>query len=227
MLIAIPGLLPGAAVAAIRAHIDSAAWIDGRVTAGAQSARAKHNTQLPEDSPAARIAGDAILDALAANPTFLSAALPLKIFPPLFSRYAPADRFGLHVDNAIRPVRGQPVRVRTDLAMTVFLAPADSYGGGELVVETRFGAQEIKLEAGDAVLYPASSLHRVAEVTHGMRVASFLWLQSMVRDDGARELLFDLDQSIQSLTAARGADDADTIRLSGVYHNLVRRWAET
>lgn len=227
MLICIPDILSKAQVAAIRAKIDAESWVDGRVTAGTQSAEAKRNTQVPEGSAAAHEAGDAILDALASNALFLSAALPLKIFPPLFNRYEPGDCFGAHIDNAIRPVRGQPIRVRTDLSMTVFLTEPDQYDGGELVIETKFGAQEVKLEAGAGVLYPASSLHRVIEITRGARISSFFWLQSMIRDDGERELLFDLDQSIQRLARERGHSDDEVIRLTGVYHNLMRRWAET
>ena len=214
-------------MAAIRQRIDAAEWVDGRVTAGAQSARVKRNTQLPEDSPAARAAGDAVLDALAGNALFLSAALPLKIFPPLFNRYEAGDGFGAHVDNAIRAVRGTPVRVRTDLSATLFLCEPDEYDGGELAVELPFGAQEVKLAAGSLVLYPSSSLHRVNPITRGARIASFFWLQSMVRDEGERTLLFDLDQSVQALAAAHGHEHAEVVRLTGVYHNLMRRWAHT
>lgn len=227
MLICIPDILSKSQVAAVRAKIDAAPWVDGKATAGAQSGEAKRNTQLPEAHAAAREAGEAVLDALACHALFLSAALPLKIFPPLFNRYGPGDSFGAHIDNAIRPIRGQPVRVRTDLSMTVFLTEPDQYDGGELVIETKFGAQEVKLGAGAGVLYPASSLHRVTEVTRGARVSSFFWIQSMIRDDGERELLFDLDQSIQRLAVERGLPDEQVIRLTGIYHNLVRRWADT
>jgi PKHD-type hydroxylase len=214
-------------VAAIRRRIDAAEWIDGRVTAGAQSAQVKRNTQLPEDSPAARAAGDAILDALAGNALFLSAALPLKIFPPLFNRYEAGDGFGAHVDNAIRAVRGTPVRVRTDLSATLFLCEPDEYDGGELTIELPYGVQEVKLSAGSMALYPSSSLHRVNPITRGTRVASFFWLQSMVGDDGERTLLFDLDQSVQALAAAHGQSHPEVVRLTGVYHSLMRRWAQT
>ena len=227
MLVCIPDVLTTAQVAAFRERLDAAPWVDGRVTAGVQSAQAKRNAQIPEDAPQAREVGDAILDALAGNALFLSAALPLKIFPPLFNRYEAGDGFGAHVDNAIRAVPGRPVRVRTDLAATLFLSAPEDYDGGELTVETTFGAQDVKLEAGAMVLYPASSLHRVNAITRGARVSSFFWLQSMVRDDGARALLFDLDQSIQSLAASHGHASPEIVRLTGVYHNLMRRWADT
>lgn len=227
MLVCIPDVLTAAQVTAFRARLDSAPWVDGRVTAGAQSATAKRNMQIPEDAPEARETGDAILDALAGNALFLSAALPLKIFPPLFNRYAGGDAFGVHVDNAIRAVPGRPVRVRTDLSATLFLSAPEDYDGGELIVEAAFGTQEVKLAAGSMVLYPSTSLHRVAPVTRGARVASFFWLQSMVRDDGARALLFDLDQSIQALAATHGQGAPEIVRLTGVYHNLMRRWADT
>lgn len=227
MLLCLSSVLGPREMARVRETINGTRWIDGRATAGAQSALAKQNQQTPEEDPATLAAGEIILQALAGHAAFLSAALPLRIFPPLFSRYRSGDAFGAHVDNAIRAVRGGPVRVRTDLAMTLFLAAPDEYEGGELVIETRFGAQEVKLPAGDAVLYPASSLHRVAPVTRGVREASFLWLQSMVRDDGELELLFDLDQSIQRLAQERGQGDGEVVRLTGVYHNLVRRWANT
>lgn len=224
MLICIPQLLSKAQVASVRGLIDAADWVDGRETAGAQSARAKKNTQLPAASPEG-LKAQAIINAeLGNNPLFLAAALPLKVFPPLFNRYGVGDRFGAHVDNAIRS--GPTTRIRTDLSATLFLTEPDDYDGGELVIETQFGAQDVKLEAGDMVLYPASSLHRVTEITRGARVSSFFWLQSMIRDDGERALLFDLDQSIQTLAAERSHDDAEVIRLTGIYHNLIRRWAD-
>ncbi|MEZ6013307.1 MAG: Fe2+-dependent dioxygenase [Hyphomonas sp.] len=226
MLICIPQVLNKEQVKDIRALIDAAEWVDGRVTAGVQSAEAKHNTQVPEDHPAARKAQALISVAVGNNPLFLSAALPQKVFPPLFNRYVVGDSFGAHVDNAIRSVKNSPERIRTDLSCTLFLTEPEDYDGGELVIETLFGAQEVKLEAGDLVLYPASSLHSVSEITRGARVSSFFWLQSMVRDDGERTLLFDLDQSIQRLVAERGHKDAEVIRLTGIYHNLIRRWAE-
>jgi PKHD-type hydroxylase len=226
MLLAIPGVLSEADVAHARARLAEAEWVDGAETAGAQSGRVKRNSQVREGSAVSRELGDLILDRLGAAPLFVSAALPLKTFPPLFNRYGEGDGFGSHVDNAIRPVRGTPIRVRTDLSATLFLTDPAAYDGGELVIEGAFGVQEVKLAAGDLILYPASSLHQVAPITRGERVSSFFWVQSMVRDEGARTLLFDLDQSIQSLSAALGVDHAEVVRLSAVYHNLVRRWAE-
>jgi len=226
MLICIPQVLTKPQVKEIRQLIDSADWVDGKVTAGVQSAEAKHNTQLPEDSEIARRAQMLISVAIGNNPIFLSAALPQKVFPPLFNRYVVGDSFGAHVDNAIRSVKNSHERIRTDLSCTLFLTEPEDYDGGELVIETLFGAQEVKLEAGDLVLYPSSSLHSVSEVTRGARVSSFFWLQSMVRDDGERTLLFDLDQSLQALVADRGHKDPEVIRLTGIYHNLIRRWAE-
>ena len=226
MLIAIPDVLDGAGVARLRGLIDGAEWVDGNATSGPQSALAKRNAQLPEGSPAAREAGGMVLDALARSPLFIAAALPLKVFPPLFNRYAGGDAFGLHVDNAIRIQRGSDFRIRSDLSATLFLSDPDSYDGGELVIEEQFGEQRVKLPAGHMVVYPASSLHRVTPITRGTRVASFFWIQSMVRDDGARRILFELDQSVQDIAGRDGQDDPTTIRLTGVYHNLLRRWAE-
>jgi PKHD-type hydroxylase len=225
MLIAIPDLLMPPEVARIRATIDAADWVDGNVTSGHQSALAKKNEQLPEDSAAAREAGAIVLAALQRSPLFIAAALPAKIFPPLFNRYAGGDNFGTHVDNAVR-MRGTDLRVRSDLSATLFLAEPESYDGGELIVEDRYGAQSVKLPAGHMLLYPASSLHRVEPVTRGVRVASFFWVQSMIRDDGERRILFDLDNAVRSVAADRGQDDRAVIELTGVYHNLLRRWAE-
>lgn len=226
MLIAIPDLLDAATLADLRATIDAAAWIDGNATSGHQSALAKHNEQLPEDSAAAKAGGQVILDALGRSPLFFAAALPLKVFPPLFNRYGVGQTFGVHVDSAIRIQRGTDFRIRSDLSMTVFLEEPAAYDGGELVIEDQFGVQRVKLPAGHAVLYPSSSLHKVEPVTRGRRVASFFWLQSMVRDDGARRILFDLDQSVQRLTGQLGGTDRSVIELTGVYHNLLRRWAD-
>lgn len=226
MLIAIPDVLDAAGVARVRAIIDAADWIDGNATSGPQSALAKRNEQLPEDTAAAREAGTIILDALGRSALFVAAALPLKVFPPLFNRYAGGQDFGLHVDNAIRMKRGTDFRIRSDLSATLFLADPDSYDGGELVVEDQFGEQRVKLPAGHMVVYPASSLHRVEAVTRGSRVASFFWLQSMVRDDGARRILFELDQGVQGTAAQLGQGAAEVVRLTGVYHNLLRRWAD-
>jgi PKHD-type hydroxylase len=198
--------------------------VDGRVTAGHQSARAKDNQQLPEDSPVARRLGERIVAALQRSPLFVSAALPLRVFPPLFNRYQGGQGFGTHVDNAIRQVPGTPHRIRTDLSATLFLSSPEDYHGGELVVEDTLGVHSVKLPAGHLVLYPASSLHHVRAVTRGTRLASFFWIQSMVRDDGERTLLFDLDTAIQRL-AAESPDHPSAIQLTGVYHNLLRRWA--
>jgi PKHD-type hydroxylase len=227
MMLAIPDLLDKAAVARVRAIIDGAEWRDGNATSGHQAALAKKNEQLPEDSAAAKEAGRLVLDALGRAPLFIAAALPLKIFPPLFNRYQGGERFDTHIDNAVRIHRGTEFRVRTDLSATLFLEEPDAYEGGELVVEDNLGASAVKLPAGHLLLYPASSLHRVDPVTKGARVASFFWVQSMIRDDGARTILFDLDRSIQAVAADRGQDDAEVVRLTGVYHNLLRRWADS
>ena len=226
MLIAIPDVLDAAGVARVRGIVDAADWIDGNATSGAQSALAKRNEQLPEESDAAREAGALVLDALAASPLFVAAALPLKVFPPLFNRYAGGQAFGAHVDNAIRIRRGSDFRIRSDLSATLFLEDPDAYDGGELVIEDRFGPQTVKLPAGHLALYPASSLHRVTPVTRGTRVASFFWIQSMVHDDGERAILFELDGAVQAVAAAQGQGDDAVVRLTGVYHNLLRRWAD-
>ena len=226
MLIAIPGVLDTEVVARVRAIVDAGDWIDGNATSGPQAALAKRNEQLPEDGAAAIEAGRIVLDALGRSPLFVAAALPLKVFPPLFNRYAGGQAFDAHVDNAVRLRRGSDFRLRSDLSLTLFLAEPDDYDGGELVVEDLFGAQRVKLAAGDAVLYPASSLHRVEPVTRGARVASFFWIQSMVRDDGERRILFDLDRAIQRLVGEKGQGDRAVIELTGVYHNLLRRWAD-
>lgn len=226
MLICIPEVLSKQQVARFRDTMACAEWEDGRSTAGSQSSLVKNNLQLPQDGPAARDLGELVLGALAASPLFVSAAIPLKIFPPLFNRYGVGHGFGLHVDNAIRGVPKSPVRIRTDLSATLFLSEAEEYKGGELVIEDRVGQQEVKLAAGDLVLYPSTSLHLVREVTRGERIASFFWLQSMVRDNVARALLFDLDQAIQSSSARFGAGDPACVRLTAVYHNLIRIWAE-
>jgi PKHD-type hydroxylase len=226
MMIAIPDLFDAAQLARLRGIIDAADWVDGNVTSGHQSALAKKNEQLPEGSPAAREAGAMVLEALGKSPLFFAAALPLKVFPPLFNRYGEGQTFGTHVDNAIRIQRGTEFRIRSDLSMTVFLEDPANYDGGELVVEDHFGVQRVKLPAGHGVLYPSSSLHHVTPVTRGVRVASFFWLQSMIRDDSDRRILFDLDQSVQRLTAQLGGADRSVIELTGVYHNLLRRWAD-
>lgn len=226
MLIAIPDVLDAEGVARLRATIDAGEWVDGNVTSGPQAALAKRNQQLPEESAAARAGAAMVLDALGRSPLFFAAALPLKVFPPLFNRYAGGQDFGLHVDNAIRIQRGTDFRIRSDLSATLFLEDPAAYDGGELVIEDQFGPQTVKLPAGHLVLYPASSLHRVTPVTRGVRTASFLWLQSMVRDDGERRTLFELDGAIQSVAAAQGQGDPAVVKLTGVYHNLLRRWAD-
>lgn len=225
MLLAIPDLLSPEQVTAARALLDKADWIDGRVTAGPQSARTKNNQQVAEGSEAAESVGDMILTALQRNPLFVSAALPLRVFPPLFNRYQGGHSFGNHVDNAIRQVGSTGHRIRTDLSATLFLAEPEEYDGGELAVEDNFGVHKVKLPAGDMVLYPSSSLHSVTPVTRGARVASFFWIQSMIRDDGRRTLLFDLDVSIQQLSRDVPAHPS-VVQLTGVYHNLLRQWAE-
>ena len=226
MLTVIPDLLDAAHVERIRVLMVGGQWVDGNVTSGHQSALAKRNMQLPEDAPEAQQAGQIVLEALGRSPLFIAAALPLKIFPPLFNSYEGGQAFGVHVDNAVRVQAGTGFRVRSDLSITVFLEDPQSYDGGELTIETNFGVQQVKLPAGHAVLYPSSSLHRVEPVTRGRRTASFFWIQSMVRDDAARQMMFDLDSSIQALAVDLGHDNAQVIRLTGVYHNLLRRWAD-
>ena len=225
MLISIPDVLTTEQVRQARRILDSAEWVDGRVTAGHQSSRAKDNMQIPEDHPAARDAGDMILNALGQNALFISAALPQRVFPPLFNRYAGGQSFGVHVDNAIRQVTGTAHRIRTDLSATLFLAEPDEYDGGELVVEDTYGTHSIKLAAGHMILYPSTSLHHVRPVTRGARVSSFFWIQSMIREDAERTLLFDLDAAIQRVNKQLPGD-ASSVQLTGIYHNLVRRWAE-
>ena len=227
MMLAVPDLLDPAEVARVRSIVDAGEWVDGNVTSGHQSALAKRNRQLAEDSEAAREAGRLVLDALGRSALFIAAALPLKIFPPLFNRYEGGEAFGTHVDNAVRIHRGSEFRVRSDLSATLFLEEPDAYDGGELVVEDNLGVHAAKLPAGHLLLYPASSLHRVEPVTRGARTASFFWIQSMIRDDSARTILFDLDQSIQAVAADRGHADREVVRLTGIYHNLRRRWADT
>ena len=225
MLLPIPGVLTSAQLDQTRHALEQAPWVDGRVTAGHQSVRAKDNTQLPEDSPVARSLGDTIVAALQQNPLFVAAALPLRVFPPLFNRYQGGQSFGTHVDNALRQVPGTPHRIRTDLSATLFLSAPDEYDGGELQVEDTYGVHSVKLPAGHLILYPASSLHHVRPVTRGTRLASFFWVQSLVREDAERTLLFDLDTAIQRL-ARETPDHPSAVQLTGVYHNLLRRWAE-
>lgn len=226
MLICVPDVLSKAEVAEFRHLMDLADWEDGRSTAGAQSALVKKNEQLPPNGETSRALGDRVIRAITANPLFVSAAIPMQIFPPLFNRYGVGHHFGLHVDNAVRGDHLSGLRIRTDLSVTLFLSEPDEYDGGELVVEDYYGAHQVKLPAGHLVLYPASSLHTVTPITRGVRVASFFWLQSMIRDAHARSLIFDLDTSIQGLVERLGRDDAETVRLTGIYHNLIRYWAE-
>jgi PKHD-type hydroxylase len=225
MLVRIPALLDKTQLAHFRQVLERSAWVDGRATAGAQSAVAKHILQVPEDAPEARDLGQAILTALGRNETFVSAVLPLRVFPPLFNRYDTGMGFKAHIDNAIRFAPGL-VRVRTDVASTLFLSDPAEYDGGELVIEDTYGEQRVKFEAGDLVAYPAASLHRVEPVTRGSRWAAFFWIQSMVRDEGARRLLYDLDQAVRRVRASLSDEDGAAIALTGVYHNLVRRWSE-
>lgn len=225
MLLAVPEVLTSEQVAQARQMLEQAEWVDGRVTAGHQSSRAKDNLQLPEDHPAARQIGDIILNALGQNALFISAALPARVFPPLFNRYEGGQSFGTHVDNAIRQVTGTAHRIRTDLSATLFLSQPNDYDGGELTVEDTYGTHSVKLPAGHMVLYPATSLHHVRPVTRGARISSFFWIQSMIRDDGQRSLLFDLDVAIQRLNRDM-PQHPSSVQLTGVYHNLLRQWAE-
>ena len=226
MMLHVPGVLSAAQVAELRTLIDAGPWEDGNATSGAQSALAKRNRQLPEASDAARTAGAAVREALTRTPLFMSAALPHTVYPPLFNRYGEGHGFGDHVDNALRFQRDQNVRIRTDLSATLFLCGPETYDGGELVVEDAYGVHEVKLAAGDLILYPASSLHRVMPVTRGERVASFFWIQSLVREDAKRALLFDMDLAIQGLAKDAGQDAPAIVSLTGAYHNLLRMWAE-
>ena len=228
MLMHIPDILTPEQVSHVRERLDTAPWADGRVTAGYQSSKAKDNAQLPEDSLEARELGALVLDALARNSTFFSAALPRRIYPPLFNRYAGGQSFGFHVDNAVRydRSRGGADPIRTDLSATLFLSAPDEYDGGELIIEDTYGTQQIKLPAGHLVLYPGTSLHQVTPVTRGARIASFFWIQSMLREDAQRRLMFDLDVSIRTLTRDV-PEHPSLVQLTGVYHNLLRRWSDT
>ena len=207
-----------------QALIRDGEWQSGELTAGAQAVQVKTNEQVVDGSELAVAVGNRLLQVLGSHPLFLSAALPKKIFPPKFNRYRDGGHYGSHVDGAIMHLPDGQV-MRTDLSTTLFLAEPESYRGGELAIETRYGMQTVKLAPGDLVLYPSTSLHEVAPVTSGSRVCSFFWIESLVRDGGQREILFDLDQSIQALTVARGVGDDEVRRLSGIYHNLVRRWS--
>ncbi|MBL9135391.1 MAG: Fe2+-dependent dioxygenase [Verrucomicrobiales bacterium] len=225
MLLHLPNVLTPEQVAETRRLLESVEWIDGKITAGYQSARAKNNQQIPEHHPVARQVGELILQALGQNPLFIAAALPRHVFPPLFNRYSAGHSFGTHVDNAIRQVPGTPMRIRTDLSATLFFAEPQEYDGGELTVEDTYGVQEVKLPAGHMILYPATSLHHVKPVTRGARLCAFFWIQSMVRDDMRRSMLFDLDVGLQRLNRDH-PDHPSSVQLTGVYHNLIRQWAE-
>ncbi|WP_227244745.1 Fe2+-dependent dioxygenase [Paraburkholderia caribensis] len=227
MIVSIPDVLSPAEAGAMRAALEASdAWVDGRATAGYQGAPVKRNQQIAEGSQIALEMGDRIVASLERHPLFISAALPNKVYPPLFNRYEGGMHFGSHVDGAIRLVPGSGVRVRTDISITLFLTPPDEYDGGELLVEDTFGVQEVKLPAGHAIVYPGTSLHQVRPVTRGARVSSFFWAQSLVRDDTQRAMLFDLDGAIQRLNASNG-DEAARRTLVGCYHNLLRMWSET
>lgn len=226
MLITISDVLPPEEAKALGRAIAAADWVDGNVTSGAGAALAKRNRQLPEAGEAAMRARAVVQRALARNDLFLSAALPQAIYPPLFNRYGPGEGFGDHVDNAIRVDPGTGLQMRTDLSATLFLTEPDDYDGGELVAQGGFGEASYKLPAGHMLLYPSTSIHHVTDVTRGERISSFFWIESLVRENEARELLFELDQSVQHLTMQRGGDDAEVVRLTQIYHNLIRRWAK-
>lgn len=225
MLIPVERVLTRDEVAAFRARLDAASWRDGLVTAGTLARSVKRNLQLEDGSPLATELGNEVLRRLQANSLFVSAALPRRIYPPKFNRYADGGAYGAHVDSALMQVPGAGLTVRSDLSATLFLCDPDEYEGGELQIEGPFGVQSVRLPAGDMILYPSSSLHRVTPVTRGARIASFFWIESLVRDDAARALLFDLDRAIQGLTPALRPDDPHLLSLTGVYHNLLRRWA--
>ncbi|NWG87763.1 MAG: Fe2+-dependent dioxygenase [Hydrogenophilaceae bacterium] len=225
MLIPIENVLSKDEVSQFRASLDQADWQDGSKTAGTLARSVKRNQQLEDGNALAVSLGNHILRRLGNHPAFISAALPSRIYPPKFNRYADGGSYGAHVDSALMQVPGTGITVRSDLSATLFLSEPDEYNGGELEIEGPFGVQSVKLEAGDMVLYPSSSLHRVTPVTRGTRLASFFWIQSMVADEGARTLLFDLDQAIQALTPSVQPDDGHLLKLTGVYHNLLRRWA--
>lgn len=226
MLLRVPQVLNSEELSQLQALMAKAEWTDGKVTAGTQSAQVKRNMQLPEASADAEVARQIVLKALGRNALFFSAALPKKIYPPLFNQYREGMDFGAHIDNAVRTHAASGMHVRTDISCTLFLADPHNYEGGELVVEDTYGHQMVKLPAGDMVMYPGTSLHHVRAITSGARLASFFWLQSMVRDDAQRTLLFDMDAAIATLRQQMG-DTAAVIRLSGNYHNLIRMWADT
>ena len=228
MLVAVPAVLSPDQLAEVRRLVEAGAWEDGKATAGHQSELTKRNLQLPASCPNAVAAGEMVLSSLSSNGLFMSAALPHRVFPPLFNRYdaSAGHSFGNHVDNAIRYLPDGSGRIRTDLSATLFLSEPDEYDGGELIVEDTYGEHAVKLPAGDMVLYPSTSLHRVEPITRGSRVASFFWIQSMVRDDGKRALLLEMDAAIRTLAGSVGDQDASIVSLTGTYHNLLRRWAD-
>jgi PKHD-type hydroxylase len=227
VLVVIPEVLNAEQVAHCRAVLEASPWVDGKVTAGDQAAKAKFNLQIPEDAPEARSLGEMILRALALNPLFNTAALPLRVLPPMFNRYDEGMGFGAHVDGAVRAIPGAGgMRMRADVSSTLFLTDPDAYDGGELVIEDTYGTQWVKLNAGDMVVYPASSLHRVEPITRGSRWSSFFWTQSMIKDDGARTLLYEFDRAIIGVRQAMGDDNHAAVSLVSCYHNLIRRWAE-
>lgn len=226
MLLSIPGVISTEVAKQVRERLESATWLDGRTTAGHVAAAQKRNAQLDVSDPLAAQIGEVILSELAGHPTFISATLPLHILPPMLNRYASQDTYGDHIDNSIRFIASTQERMRADISATLFLSEPDDYDGGGLIINDTYGTHEVKLPAGHLVVYPGTSLHRVEPVTRGVRYAAFFWVQSMVRDDGQRTLLFELDSTIQSLTAKACGQD-EIVRLTGVYHNLVRRWADT
>ena len=226
MLICVSDVLSKEDVADFRRIMDAQEWEDGRSTAGAQSAEVKQNEQLPPDGTIARKLGERIIKALAANPLFIAAAVPLRIFPPLFNRYRPGQYFGEHVDNCVRGDNLTGMRIRTDISVTLFLSEPEEYDGGELVIDDYYGSHRIKLPAGHLVLYPSTSLHLVTPVTRGARVCSFFWLQSMIKDTHARRLTFDMDNALQKLVVRLGRNDAEVRKLTNIYHNLIRYWAD-
>lgn len=226
MIVAIPQVLTPEEVAYCRGKLEESTWVDGRVTAGEQSAKAKFNLQIPESAPVARELGELVLRALGRNPLFTSAAQPLRVFPPLFNRYDKGMKFHAHVDNALRYVASAGIRIRTDVSSTLFLTNPEDYDGGELVIQDTFGTQEIKLPAGDLIVYPSTSLHSVREITRGSRWASFFWTQSMIKDDGQRRLLYELDMAIIETRKQLPDSNPAVLALTNCYHNLLRRWAE-
>jgi PKHD-type hydroxylase len=225
MLLHIPDVLGPQQLTQMRAALNAADWTDGRETVGAQGAKVKRNRQLPDASPLRQQLGQLVLAALAASPLYHAATLPLRTLPPRFNRYEGGGQCGVHVDGAVMALSAES-QLRSDISCTLFLSEPDDYDGGELIVSDTYGEHEVKLPAGDLIVYPSSSLHRVTPVTRGTRLAAFFWVQSLIRDDSRRRLLFELDSSIQALTRS-GADAAALLQLTGVYHNLLRQWAET